>query len=65
MFKVKQLGIDGTVYNWIENWLRNRKQQLIINGTASDWTQVIGGIPQGFVLGPILFMIYIHRRRPK
>ncbi len=37
MFKVKQLGINGNVYNWIENWLSNRKQRVVINGTASDW----------------------------
>ncbi len=36
MLKVKQLGIDGTVHNWIENWLSNRKQRVAINGTASD-----------------------------
>ncbi len=53
MFKVKQLGINGTVHNWIENWLSNRKQRVVINGTASDWAPVTSEVP-------LLFIIYIN-----
>ncbi len=60
MFKVKQLGIAGNVHNWIEIWLSNRKQRVIINGAALDWAPVTSDVPQGSVLRPVLFMIYIN-----
>ncbi len=60
MFKVRQLGISGNVHNWTENWLSNRKQRVVINGTASDWATITSGVPQGPVLGRVPFIIYIN-----
>ncbi len=60
MFKVKQLEIAGNASNWIENWLSNRKQRVVINGSASDWAPDTNGVPQASVLGSVLFKIHIN-----
>ena len=60
MNKVRAHGIDGSVSNWIENWLRGRKQRVCIRGEGSTWLEVISGVPQGSVLGLILFLIFIN-----
>ena len=60
MEKLRILGIQGTLYVWIESFLRNRKQKVMVNGFLSDPVLVKSGVPQGSVLGPLLFLIMIY-----
>ena len=58
--KVRACGVDGQVANWITNWLSDRKQRVAVSGRMSCWEDVSSRVPQGSVLGPLLFIIYIN-----
>jgi len=60
MLKLKNCGLSGNVYNFIKDFLSNRSQQVIVNGILSIFTNVSSGIPQGSILGSLLFIIFIN-----
>ena len=60
LLKLKTHGLGNGMINWIEKWLIDRRQRVVVDGEVSNGKSVLSGVAQGSVLGPILFLIYIN-----
>ena len=59
LYKLRRVGIKGDLLNWFKDYLTDREQRVVIRGQSSNCGSIKAGVPQGAVLGPLTFLIYI------
>ena len=60
IYKLKRCGVSGQLLSLIQSFLKDRKQRTVLNGQCSTWGDILAGVPQGSILGPLFFLVYIN-----